>query len=299
MGYYKFSYRNTSAANKVAISISGTGDSFGHQAAVGAYSHVQYFQTFRCNAASIMVTPTCSVLNQSGSITSAVLPQGLDWTDYITPAAITTLNMCDYDRRNFSVGCYAFSPFQSLSDLQFTCGYGSATVNAVQVAGPTFSLIPAGRPIIMTISVDQESATVAPALNFYLTAHHAFEFIASDQWLEEHPCSYMYEDTTRALEILSTVPVFHDNPFHFSDVVTAVKSGAHWVQQQLPKLSSAFGTIFPHLAPVADAIASTLGNANSSNSGKRRKPKRKIVVQVKNAPRPKGKKTNKRKQKKK
>jgi hypothetical protein len=68
------------------------------------------------------------------------------------------------------------------------------------------------------------------------------EFQTSDQWYETHKSSASYLETVAAIEAVSDVPLFHENPLHWSDITSALNRGFQKVRSFLPAIANIFSS---------------------------------------------------------
>lgn len=251
MGYYNFEFQLTGTATTYGVVYSGASEAFGHHAAAGIQAHLSVLDSYRVNAASIMVTPICAEIVKNGAVSAAWLPGEADWTDFLTfgeSAALST-------GRNFpfATGIYAYLKPGDIPDFAY-----SHTVKNVggitQTAG--FDLCASSRFTVINASVDATSLTsnnVATGLEFMVTYVANLEFVTNDQWHETHLPPGKYSDFTDALGAVRVVDPFHENPLHWSDITGALKKGFNFVKRFSTPISTALSAMFPEFAPAVMA----------------------------------------------
>jgi hypothetical protein len=207
--------------------------------------HWEQLANCKINAASIMVTPTAPAINIGGVITGGFVTDNSQWYNYLTVGAINNLPQQRMADLSFSSGMYAFLRPTTLFDLD----YGHI-ICRMEESYPTrvgFDLIQPSAYIVM-IPKSAGVTTTAPGQSYMLTVHTDVEYITNDQWFENHMANAAFSDTQLALEAISNVSVFHENPSHWAQITSAIKRGANFMRNNSSKLVSGFSTLFPHLA---------------------------------------------------
>jgi hypothetical protein len=246
----------TVLSNQLAIVLSGNGDVFAHLAVPNISNHLLQLTRCRVNAASALLSPAASVLNISGTIFGGDIEPNNMWTSYAVGGAIGLLPQGNYDDFKFAQGMYAFLKPGDINEL--------AMKNSVATDGtfPTrcgFNLNDNSRYLVFYLTSDV-TGTTAAGNEYLLTLNWDIEYQTSDQWFETHLASGMYRDTEMALEVLSRIPVFHENPLHFSDVLSAIKGGYNLMRRHAPNIAKTLSLFAPHLSTPANFI----GNAVNS-----------------------------------
>jgi hypothetical protein len=78
--------------------------------------------------------------------------------------------------------------------------------------------------------------------------------MSNDQWFETHRAPGTFMDAQCALEIVSSVAIFHENPLHWTDIRGSIGKGMNFMRRHGKKIASGFSTLFPHLsAPIGAA----------------------------------------------
>jgi hypothetical protein len=248
------SQTNPPTNTNLTVSFGGTGDVFAHLAVPNVINHLQQLTAVRMNAASIMMTPVAAALNRGGTITGGDLEANALWYNYTNTNAITSLPSGNFSEKDFMVGMYSFLKPGSIDDFAVR---NNCTVDSGIPTQCYWNLTDKARYNVFVLNSDVTGA-VSPGLEFLLTCYWDLEFQTSDEWFETHLPTGSHYDTIDALELCERVPVFHDNPLHFSDVKAALSGGYNFIRKHSSKIAGAIGTMFPFLAGPARAGAKFL-----------------------------------------
>jgi hypothetical protein len=245
--YVRMEYNSPTSGASIHLTavITGNGDTFSHRAVPYEMFHWEQLANCKINAASIMVTPTAPAINIGGVITGGFVTDNSQWYNYLTVGAINNLPQQRMADLSFSSGMYAFLRPTTLFDLD----YGHI-ICRMEESYPTrvgFDLTQPSAYIVM-IPKSAGVTTTAPGQSYMLTVHTDVEYITNDQWFENHMANAAFSDTQLALEAISSVSVFHENPSHWAQITSAIKRGANFMRNNSSKLVSGFSTLFPHLA---------------------------------------------------
>lgn len=258
-GYYHFAFQSDAAtppANNISLTLSGDTDVFGHNSVPNALPHLAQFTRARINAASIMTTPTAAVINRGGTITAASLEGSLMWYNALTTDFLTSVPSVNCAERDFTLGTYAFLKPGGVSELT----YQPYTVMSGAVpASVGYNLKTDFRYVAIVLVSDVVGAT-SPGLEYLLSLNWDIEYQTSDLWLETHLTGSTYLQTIAAIEIMSHVSQFHDNPLHFGDIMTAIRGGYSWVRRNANSLGTWANTALDLGVPIARKAADFMIN---------------------------------------
>jgi hypothetical protein len=234
----------TPVITNLTVSIVGSGDSFGHWSIPNVINHLPQLTRCRINSLSVMTSPVAAALNRGGTITAGDVEGNLPWYTMVTTSAITNLPTTNYSEKDFMVGLYAFLKPADISELAMRA---NCSLDGTVPSKCAFDLRDGFRYIAIVLNSDVVGA-VSPGMEFLLTFNWDIEYQTSDQWFETHAAPGYYMDTVRALELVSPVPVFHDNPLHWSDIKSALAGGYNFMRKHARKIGGAIGSLFPFLS---------------------------------------------------
>jgi len=99
----------------------------------------------------------------------------------------------------------------------------------------------------------------APGMEFLLTLDYCIQSEISDQYFESHNTPVTGSQTQSALELLDVIPVFHENPLHWKQIMSALRSTVKFTKRNAPLLATLFSSVFPEYAPIAEGAAKLVG----------------------------------------
>jgi hypothetical protein len=259
MGYYNFEILNTSTAYTVTVVYSGSSESYGHHAVANVDQHLTLMDQYRLDAASIMLSPVCASIAKNGAIVAGWLTCKADWWDYTSFGKVALLqNSRDF---GFDKGVYAFIKPAEATDFNFNDTVKNK--NGITVTCG-FNLLQTSKFIAISATVDTTAVAgvqnIASGLEFMLTYVANIELVTNDQWHEMHLPPGKFDDFKEALEVLSSIEPFHENPLHWRDITSALKTGFNRVREHWKPISAALSALFPSMAPAIGAGGAFVGS---------------------------------------
>lgn len=201
--------------------------------------NVDAIRAFRIPAVSLMYTNTSAPLNRTGQIVGLQLPKRSNWydnTDYETLA-----NSAKAESYNVVNGMYGFLKPTSQDDMEMRTFAFQADDNFDY----TFELLPPSDYLVI------QSNVVDPLgrSGILYPAHH-LEFTTQSQWFNTDDESVPHACFQEAVQILSTLPQWHQNEDHLSNIWNWIKDTASSIWNGAKDVVQ---TLAP-LAPLALAI---------------------------------------------
>jgi hypothetical protein len=256
--YASFTYTNgvAVAGNHISIKLTGAGDVMGHWSVPEAKQHLLYLDLYRVNAASLMVSNCASDLTVNGTIDAAYLEPEKPFMAYTSADKITKIGNNDISRRKFKNGCYAFLKPSNPTDLNYRDGSGFDALS-----NPTHASFPLedGSRYLVMLLVTQASGGVSTGLDFYVSFEMNLEFQTTDPWPECHLSNSSYQEYIAAMNLVKTIPMFHDNPLHYADIMSGIRQGYNWARGKRSPIATALAALFPQFGGAAAAGERLLG----------------------------------------
>lgn len=284
-GYFNFEILNTTTTSyTVTMVYSGASETYSHHAAPNVFDHLPIMTDHRVDAASLMMSPVSNQFEVNGNITAAWLAPGQLWTGYTSPVTLGALKGAQ--RFPFRKGVYAFVKPHSSNDFDYV--HTVHTTNGV-VTSCGFRLDDPCRTVMFSYVVDATNSTTSGAVNvakgceYVLSYNTGMEMVSNDQWHEQHNPGTTYPDFVAALEAVSVVTPFHENPKHWSELYEDIRLGFNKLRTHATKASTVLSTIFPQFAPVI-AGGGALLSALPEWQDNRRQPKRGRAKQTRYTP---------------
>jgi hypothetical protein len=69
-----------------------------------------------------------------------------------------------------------------------------------------------------------------------------------------------FDDFKEALEVLSSIEPFHENPLHWRDITSALKNGFNRVREHWKPITAALAALFPQFSPAIGAGGAFVGS---------------------------------------
>lgn len=253
-GYMQLRYlTSTTTANTLTVTLTGTGDVFAHFAVPNAINHLPQLVRNRVNAVGVLLSPSASLLNVSGTIFGGDIEGNNMWYNFVTSTSISNLPPTNYEDFKFAVGMYAWLKPGDINELTMK---NSVVYDGSFATRAAFNLTDPSRYLVFSLTSDV-TGTTAPGLEFLMTVNWDLEYQTSDQWFETHLPTGTFFDTEMALEAICKIKVFHENPLHMSDIVNGLKGGYNLFRRHAPK----FGKIMSILSPGFPGAFGAVGNA--------------------------------------
>jgi len=199
-------------------------------------------KAYRVTSVSAMLTNTASPLNRQGQITGIQLPKESNWLDYLDFDTLASLMKSE--TLNVVNGMYGFLKPTSEDDFemkvfQFTSSSSDIPVDYV------FELIPESD----FLAIHAQVITTNGQQGYWTPAYNV-EYESVSQWTELRVSEADDNDLLRALQLLSNVPQWHENDFHFSDIWDWVKDAASSVWNGVKDVASTVGPLALAAAPL-------------------------------------------------
>lgn len=248
-GYYAFSMQSDSPAtvqdaNLISgfftISTSNTLGMIWAQVALPKLEEViGAVDAIRIHSLSLMYTNTGSPLNRQGTILGLQVPKGQNWTNYIDFQALSA----DEKSQQIDVvnGMYGFlKPTGStdLDNISFQFASNDPNVDPEYV----FEIIPASDFLTIHAQVNTVDGQIG-----YLTQALNVEFSTVSQWFDAERGNASPQDVDQALALVSSIPQWHENEFHFSDIWD-------WVKDTASSIWSGIKEVAPIALPLAGML---------------------------------------------
>jgi len=259
-GYYAISFANASYASPITgyISIAGNGGvtctghvtenlgmSWGQRSVPQLTEIESAVRSFRTNACSLMYTNTSAPLYRQGQTVMRQLPQQANWLDF------TDLNTVRQEKDSATIGAvlggYAYRKPTSMEEFVLTAPY---TPGSLEIYGSgtfkdfCFPIYPKTGTILLGNTVLD-----ANGKNGYWTFCDSVEFETVNQWFDTERLHLPSSSLERVLSCLSTLPQFHTNDFHLSDLWSGIKSFASDIWSGVKDVVATVAPYAPLIAP--------------------------------------------------
>jgi len=255
-----------------------------HRPLPGIFDKLGNIQRVRMIGAALMVTPDVQELARGGFVVTLQLPEHQLPEAYVVNSArsssysneISTTRLDNWftpdgiDSRDFSLGVYAFhkpvtkSSFKMTALTNFAQNITASTsINAGPYMGSTSLFSPFYAPdgwLLTAVSTPQPAlnsggASYYPGALAHFTYSFSVEFETIDIWFNAiQPTMMTTAELERFFQLMITVPQFHENPFHFSDLVKWLKGAVGTVRKFAPGILGAVAAVQPEFAPAAAAF---------------------------------------------
>jgi hypothetical protein len=237
-GYYTFAISNTSGtANTYSAQINGTGDVWAHQSMPFVDNHLVDFNRVRVLAVSALVSNCASALNREGIVYAAQLPGAKLW---FQNQSITNISNA---RTAFVAplekGVYGYLKPSGSDDF----AYQTAAMTENGIVSSTGYRLDMGYSYLAYTMTTSQVGTVWPGIDLVLTVSVALEMVTDDQFFEAHVSEFSVVQFQTAMEKLSVMEQFHENPSHESWIQSNLKMGLSWLNNNGQKYADMIGTI--------------------------------------------------------
>ncbi len=196
-------------------------------------------------AASMMYTNTASPLNRQGKIVGVQIPRGRYWANF---TRYSTLSQMDSAVSLDSVnGIYGFLKPTQPEDFNFL-DESEVAFQSSSRSLCAFKLIPPSDFLVVAFET-----TVSGGADGYFTTAWGLEYRTVDSWRDTRVSEMSTEEANLAIKLVARMPQWHENPFHFSDII-------NWLSD---KASDAYEFIKAHLPGVVSGLntAAAIGSA--------------------------------------
>lgn len=228
-GYYAFrittgaavAANSADANNQFYLTLNGIAANcpfvWAHKAAPQIAGFKENIKTFTVLGASGMYTNTASPLNRQGKILARELPAKTSWENYLNFDDVA--NMSQAVVKDSPLGLYSFTKPEGDELGRFrTLVYDS---NFGDNDEYLYLLYPEEPYVLIHASI-----TTVAGRDAYFTQTISMEYTTLSMFIEQKIGVANGDDLKVALKLLSAMPQFHDNPFHFSDVWDWIKDTA-------------------------------------------------------------------------
>lgn len=268
-GYFAFNYvvGTYNVGQTVSVAVSGSGDVFGHLAMPYVDTHLIDLVRVRVLSASILLSNVASQLNKEGSLYVAQFQTSKLWWENLAPTQIAAA-------RNSYVGpmekgVYGFLKPASARDFEYVT---STTVNNGVISTTGFDLTaPLEYVAVATVSVGV--GTTFPGLDALVTYNHAIEFVTEDQFFEAELPMYTVQQVQTAMEEVSAIPQFYENPIHLAAIGSLLMKGASFLLRNATTIGTMVNTVL--------STGTNMFSPPSTKKTTKPKPKRKLVIKKK------------------
>lgn len=231
----------------------GSGDVFAHRSAPGAFEHYNQLQTYRTIGNSILWKDVANELNKNGSIFAGTINDGTPFWNHLTAANITPLG--DSYTGKMVKGLYAFVKPTSQSDFNMK---KCMEITDGVLTGSNYYLDSENGLSYSVVRGDVQfagsnAASVAPGAVYLFVFASCYEYTTNDQWIEREFSEYSWSQGMDALEGISRVPAYHENPLHFSDLVAFGRTLAKFVTKHRATIAHGLN-MAAHLAATVAAL---------------------------------------------
>jgi hypothetical protein len=236
-GYYTFTITNSSGtANTYAMSITGAGDVWAHQSMPFVSSHLIDFNRVRVLAISTLVSNCASALNREGIVYAAQLPGAKQW--YQNQSITNISNARTAFVAPLEKGVYGFLKPSGADDF----AYQAAALSENGIISATGFRLDAGYSYLAYTMTTSQVGTVWPGIDLVMTVTVALEMVTDDQFFEAHVSEYTTAQFQTAMEKLSLMEQFHENPTHEAWLARFAK-GHQWMKKNGQMYADMIGTI--------------------------------------------------------
>lgn len=199
-------------------------------------------RAIRVIAVSGMYTNTSAPINRQGQITALQIPKTSNWIDYTDFDVVASLMKSQ--TLNVVNGMYGFLKPTSADDFEMQSFQFSSGTSLV-VTDYVFDLIPDSD----FLTIHPQISSTAPLQTGYWTPAYAVEYTSTTQWIELRASEASNSDLENALGLLPSVPQWHENDFHFSDIWDWIKDTASSIWGGVKEVAGTVGPVIGAVAP--------------------------------------------------
>jgi len=234
-GYYAYTYNVGTYNSLMQLSgfITGSGDSFGHQAVPYADNHLADLIRVRVLAASILCSNSASALNREGMVYCAQYQTTKAWYQNLSQQSLATARSSYVGP--LEKGCYSYLKPSSSLDFEF---FGNVTTSGLLVTSSCFDLGNTKEYLVVSPTT-AEVGSVYPGLDLFLTYAWAIEFVTEDQFYEAELPMCRITEVQTAMEEIAAMPQFYENITHLVALGAMLARGAAF----LARNAASFGNI--------------------------------------------------------
>lgn len=247
--YHPFSAHVTRKISSMSYeSVVGFGDCWGHTALPGVGDHLTHLKKIRVDAASILISPTASLLNNSGTIHAIYSTETVNWKNYLNKEMTAQQSgQMDYlySRKSYKDGMYGFVKPSGAEDLAWRMEISRDTSS--EVNDIYYYLNSNAGHLLFWIDTSSTGDVAAGAM-VELTTFTNLEWVPLGQaWMEVHlpPASFTSLATQEAFDVIKYMPTFYENPMHLSDIRSGIGKAARFAYGNRKAISGLLASLFP------------------------------------------------------
>lgn len=232
---------------------------------VKVYEHLPFLDTYvnaissiRINGLSMMLTCKAAPLYVNGVMTGVNLPNGSTIQAAFNLGQSPTTTLAQYSGAvefKEKQGMYSFAPVSTMATLEMH--QLSAKANSALYPPNRQGPAPYGGFVAIAFNSGETSAGVFASNSFILTLLSEIEFLTPNQWFNLEPPLCTSMEVQAAMEVLSTLQQFHENPLHWSEIKAALRRAGSYAWRVAPALLLALG--LPAHAAMVNAVQTFVG----------------------------------------
>lgn len=254
-GYYAFWIKLSSAGTvDYSLTFKNAGDYISHLPMPNISDKKNSIEAIRTNAVAMMLSCEASQLNAAGKVAGYQVPAGSSWTTYAlgTSPFDSVASSNGAQTLCLATGMYGFLKPTQPSD--FDCETPFKLRNGA-VVGADYEIIPKHDFLVIVAQTPMTAADTFPGGDCYLTATWGVEFRTSDVWYTTLPPRINPKVFERDLNALRGLQQFHENPFHFGDIMGFLKGAGKKVLEYSPSILSLLASLPTPYKPQLSAAA--------------------------------------------
>jgi hypothetical protein len=248
-GYYSFRYNGlapTASTDKFvgfkATYLIPPIDVFSHLCLPGILTELPKMNSVRVNGAALMLTCKAPEIQKAGQISMLERVPTVPWFEVATGfkdfTTVTSELGQSAETFEWANGGYAFVKPARAEDLDFNRSVQPDRTGSF-INDVAFDLVG------MSYVAYYISTGISQAGLGYLTSGHQVEYTSTSQWASRSPSPGGHNRLALLVEKLRSIPQCHENPFHMSDLLSYLKSGAQWTYKNKDKIAKILATIAP------------------------------------------------------
>lgn len=227
-GYYAFTFElvsDTWISTAVSSSgylrlLSGNGRSAWCQRPLPHFTEASDLaDAMRITGVSLMYTNTSPALYRQGQITGLQCPKGTSWLQFVDFTTVSTEKKSV--TRDIVNGAYGFLKPTSTEDLRMRVNQLPGDPNGDDYTQLVWDLYPDSDYLCVIANVTNDQGKQG-----YLTVAASLEYTTLNQWIEVKHGKLGEPELEQVLEVLSTVPQWHENSLHWDDIWSWIKETA-------------------------------------------------------------------------
>lgn len=176
-------------------------------------------EAMRITGVSLMYTNTSPALYRQGQITGLQCPKGTSWLQFTDFGTVSTEKKSV--TREITNGAYGFLKPTSTEDLRMRVFQLPGDPNGDDVNQLVWDLYPDSDYLCLVANVNNDQGKQG-----YLTVAASVEYTTLNQWVEVKHGKLGEPELEQVLELLSSVPQWHENSLHWDDIWGWIKQTA-------------------------------------------------------------------------